>query len=278
MSQTLSQLFNIKAVFIDVDGTAVLSEERNREAIEHVARAGGHDIQPEDWATLAGAGDEVIWERIVDLNAEFKNSYPTADDFESACVDGYNARKDEVRVNQAVLDAVTSFIDAGIDTAAVSNSLHDVVKTNLDVAGYDRSLLRFVLTKTEVREKGLKPKPDPAPYVEALRMLNEIRARDDQAPVNASECLILEDSLTGVRAALKAGMRVLHIRDDSAQLPAAETQRLEDKFNGHYYSCDLNTVPIICQALQNGIDYPKNNPAVVKFPQNQQTSFKPTGS
>ena len=55
--------------------------------------------------------------------------------------------------------------------------------------------------------------------------------------------LILEDSLTGVRAALKAGMRVIHIRDDSGPLPEAEQERLEKAHDGQYYSCDLNTLP-----------------------------------
>ena len=71
MSQTLSTMFNIKALFMDVDGTAVLSEERNREAIEHVAEQGGHTIRPEDWDYLAGAGDEVIWEKICQKNPDF---------------------------------------------------------------------------------------------------------------------------------------------------------------------------------------------------------------
>jgi len=269
MSQTLSTMFNIKALFMDVDGTAVLSEERNREAIEHVAEQGGHTIRPEDWDYLAGAGDEVIWEKICQKNPDFILSYPTADDFEQACVAAYTARKSELKVNEAVRDIVQHFIGNNVSVAAISNSLSDVVKDNLDITGYDTDLLDFILTKTEIRDLGLQTKPAPDPYLHGLKILNEQRQERGLDTVAVSECLILEDSLTGVRAALKAGMRVIHIRDDSGPLPEAEQERLEKAHDGQYYSCDLNTLPLVCLSLLHGFNYRKNNPEPIHVPQMQ---------
>lgn len=53
-------------------------------------------------------------------------------------------------------------------------------------------------------------KPDPAIYRLALARLNETVPRPDP-PLRASECLVIEDSLAGIRSAKAAGMNVFAV-------------------------------------------------------------------
>lgn len=65
-------------------------------------------------------------------------------------------------------------------------------------------------------------KPDPESYQSALAGLN--RTMTDQRQIEPSECLVIEDSLTGIEAAVRAGMRVLAVTSSfrAEELTAAD--------------------------------------------------------
>jgi HAD superfamily hydrolase (TIGR01509 family) len=54
-------------------------------------------------------------------------------------------------------------------------------------------------------------KPDPFCYAKALELLNAKRGEAQVLPVAPDECLVIEDSPPGVRAARGAGMRTLGV-------------------------------------------------------------------
>lgn len=53
-------------------------------------------------------------------------------------------------------------------------------------------------------------KPDPAMYLLVLERLNAIRPLSDPV-IMAAECLVIEDSLAGIQAARRAGMKVMAV-------------------------------------------------------------------
>jgi len=54
------------------------------------------------------------------------------------------------------------------------------------------------------------PKPNPEVYLKALEGLNRLlSARESVRPLRPEECLVIEDSVPGIRAAKAAGMRVV---------------------------------------------------------------------
>lgn len=77
----------------------------------------------------------------------------------------------------------------GIKTALVSASPRNIVDAVLDNLGHD--LFPFSISSDDVS----KTKPDPEGYLKAANI----------AGVNINECLIFEDSLTGIRAATASG-------------------------------------------------------------------------
>ncbi|HWQ33422.1 MAG TPA: HAD family phosphatase [Blastocatellia bacterium] len=63
-------------------------------------------------------------------------------------------------------------------------------------------------------------KPDPEGYVKALALLNETTQRS----IDPAECLVIEDSVAGIEAARRAGMRCLAVTNSypAAELTAAD--------------------------------------------------------
>jgi beta-phosphoglucomutase-like phosphatase (HAD superfamily) len=85
-------------------------------------------------------------------------------------------------------------------------------------SGALRDEIEFVLRRGEMRdffrviiaaEDVSRCKPDPEGYLKALAALNSF-APDDR-PLRPDECLVIEDSIAGVAAAKRAGMRCLAV-------------------------------------------------------------------
>jgi len=88
--------------------------------------------------------------------------------------------------------------------AIASGALRAEMELILDEAGL-RKAFRHVTSAEDVT----KGKPDPQPFLHALAGLNQQAALSP--PLRPSDCLVIEDSLPGVRAAKTAGMKVLAI-------------------------------------------------------------------
>lgn len=91
---------------------------------------------------------------------------------------------------QELLEAVRA---AGLATALVTNSPRSIVQSSLPLLGVDR------FDVTVCGDELPRQKPDPLPYQEAM----------DRLGVTAAECLAIEDSPSGVQAAIDAGVPVL---------------------------------------------------------------------
>jgi HAD superfamily hydrolase (TIGR01509 family) len=104
--------------------------------------------------------------------------------------------------------------------AIVSGALRHEIEYVLDAAGIRKSFEH--ITSAEDVHTG---KPDPEGFLHALRHLNE------KAAVQASECLVIEDTVPGIEAAHAAGMRCLAVSNtcppDQLTIADAVTQTLK---------------------------------------------------
>lgn len=210
---------NIKVAFWDIDGVIVLSEALHQEKIVRVAadpmdKGNGLDSQlgveidlERDWQKqLAGIGDHRIYEWIKARNPEF----PLGEaEFLQKCEDYYLNNADHLQMRDSFRDGFAVLKDHGVFMAAVSSGVRRQVDRNLEVAGIGDQLV-FAHSADDV-EPG-KTKPHPRPYLKALDELNDrIRALDpDHIDITASECLVIEDTVSGAEAGLAAGMTVIH--------------------------------------------------------------------
>jgi beta-phosphoglucomutase-like phosphatase (HAD superfamily) len=95
----------------------------------------------------------------------------------------------------------------------------------LEQAGLRKEFLH--ITSAEDVTRG---KPDPQPFLQALNGLN--RQRQVQA-ITAESCLVIEDSIPGIRGAITAGMKVLAV---------ANTHTIQDLHEAHAVAQSLSQI------------------------------------
>jgi HAD superfamily hydrolase (TIGR01509 family) len=183
------------ALFIDFDGTAVLSEPVHAEA--HRTVLGRLQIPCDEDLLVAaiGRGDGWLYHRIAERHGL------------SLDVDALRRLKGEEllrRYRAGELQAAPGLADLlhrcrqrGIATMLVTSSDRESVHCGLGAIGLARALAMRVCAEDVSR---LKPAPDS--YLLAARRLT----------LPPGRCLVVEDSISGVTAATQAGMAVLAIR------------------------------------------------------------------
>jgi beta-phosphoglucomutase-like phosphatase (HAD superfamily) len=188
----------IKAILWDCDGTLVDSEPLHQECIGAVAGAHGAPLEHADIKRFLGRTTGEIWdylktERGLTLD---KNGWRDA-------VHSYYASHvvSKVKTRPGVDSQILLFAAMGLRQAVVSNSTRPLVDASLKVIG-PANMLEFSISVDDVG----KPKPDPEPYYRAaLKMM-----------LPPHQCLVLEDSPAGARAAKAAGMRTMVWPQDPA--------------------------------------------------------------
>ena len=106
----------------------------------------------------------------------------------------YLAGAGDLQPRGGAVDLFHRLREKGYSQAIVSNSDRMVVNANLDAAGLaDPGLVS--VSRNDVRDG----KPLPEPYLRAAWLLR----------ANLKDCLVVEDSVTGARSGLAAGMRTI---------------------------------------------------------------------
>ena len=114
---------------------------------------------------------------------------------------------------------------AAYPLAIASGALRHEIEFILEQAGLRKEFLH--ITGAEDVTRG---KPDPQPFLHALNALN--RQRREQA-ITAGSCLVIEDSIPGIRGARTAGMKVLAV---------ANTHTIQDLHEAHAVAQSLSQI------------------------------------
>ncbi|AKC86444.1 HAD family hydrolase [Pseudoxanthomonas suwonensis] len=182
------------AVIFDMDGLMLDSERAINACMARAALELGHDLPETLWLQMIGGGDglcrRLLAERIGDaatvvLLERVETMYDAVADA------GIDHRP-------GVVDLLELLVARRIPRAVATSTRRPLAMRKLAAAG----LLRYfdaVCTSSDVA----RPKPAPDVYLLAAATLG----------VAPSLCLVLEDSPTGVRAALAAGMTPVQVPD-----------------------------------------------------------------
>ena len=182
------------AVVFDMDGLMLDSERAITHCMARAAAAAGHEIPPSQWLELVGTGEEacrgIIAARLGGEAAEALLAH--ADRLYEEVVDAGVPHRPGI---VALLDWLDRH---GLPRAVATSTRRPLALRKLRRAGL---LDRFhaVCTSSDVPA----PKPAPDVYLLAAQRLG----------VAPAQCLVLEDSPTGVRAALAAGMLPVQVPD-----------------------------------------------------------------
>jgi HAD superfamily hydrolase (TIGR01509 family) len=115
---------------------------------------------------------------------------------------------------------------AAYPLAIASGALRHEIEVILEQAGLQKMFLH--ITSAEDVTRG---KPDPQPFLHALDALNQPRR---EQTITAESCLVIEDSIPGIRGAKTAGMKVLAV---------ANTHTIQDLHEAHAV---VQSLPQVC--------------------------------
>jgi beta-phosphoglucomutase len=182
----------LKAILFDMDGVLLDSEEYICRAGIMMFREKGYVVSPDDFLEFTGMGENRYLGGVAD-----KHRIP------------FNLVKDKARTYEIYgelvagrlkpLDGVAEFIEScrsrGLKLAVASSADPTKVNINLEEIGIPAYTFDTVVTGLDIEHK----KPAPDIFLKAAENLG----------VDASECLVIEDAVSGVKAGKSAGAKVL---------------------------------------------------------------------
>ncbi len=187
----------VKCIIFDCDGTLVDSEPLTNKVIAEMAGELGIQITGEESTKLWGGKtiDAVVY------GMREMSGKDLPDDWIPRLVQ----KVSEAYKNDLVpMDGASEVLDSlKIATCVASNGRPGHVENSLKLTGLYKYFKGRVYTASEVAN----PKPDPALFLYAA----------DKMGFSKEECVVIEDSITGVTASVRAGIRVLGLVNMSSK-------------------------------------------------------------
>jgi HAD superfamily hydrolase (TIGR01509 family) len=185
----------VKAVVFDMDGLLINTEVLWREGMIGAARATGRELSMDAFRRMIGSPAARTREV---LHEEFGADFDVDGFLDDASLRFHEELDLENLLKAGVVELLDHLDALGLPRAIATSSPHDAVEAHLSPSGV---LARFnaVIARGDY-ERG---KPAPDPFLNAAKALG----------VAPQDCLALEDSHAGVRAAHAAGMMTVMVPD-----------------------------------------------------------------
>ncbi len=203
-----------RAVLFDCDGVIADSEPLHLGAFQEVLAPLGITITPEEYGVhYLGFDDRGVFTEALRLHGRPGNRETIDALMATKAVRVRRVLATEARIYPGVVGFVRAL--AGLPLAVVSGALREEIELILCHAGV-RDAFSVIVAAEDVQAG----KPDPEGFLRALGALGG--AARAIAP---ADCLVVEDSLAGLEAATRAGMRRLAVTNSH---PAAELRGAAD--------------------------------------------------
>lgn len=188
----------MKAVFWDIDGTLVDSEPVHFAIFMEMCEAHGISAAGIDYDDLVGVPAKEIFGWIL---SRFRPG-TTVEQLFAEKVARYQEKGASLSARPQALDVWRRIDAGGVCQGVVSNADRLICQVNLAAIGLSRPGL-ITVSRNDVREG----KPDPEPYLRGAYL----------AGASPKDCVAVEDSAVGARAALAAGMTTVFWPQDEGQ-------------------------------------------------------------
>lgn len=202
MTTALSPDGSLRLVIFDCDGVLIDSERVCCRLIAADARRLGLDVPDEKAVgTFGGKALPVIRE---DLERESGKTLPEdwTEKKKKEFITSFRKTADVIDGAPQMLEAVRAL---GLPVRVASNSSHEEMEAKFTTADF----LRYFEGRIHSAVQMNAPKPAPDVYLQAAK----------EEGVQPAECVVLEDSDTGARAAVAAGMTCVLLRAADAPAP-----------------------------------------------------------
>ena len=183
-----------EAVIFDMDGLMLDSERAMLRSWTAAATEAGWDVEPAQWLRMVGHGDAVCLAIL-----EERMSAAQARELMARCQALYETEMEAgLPLRPGVLELLQWLVQRGIRCGVATSTHRPRAPRKLQTAGL-ADYFEAIATGNDVA----RSKPAPDIYLLAAQRLG----------VAPALCLALEDSPTGVRAALAAGMHAVQVPD-----------------------------------------------------------------
>lgn len=195
----------LRAIFFDFDGVLADSEPIHFAMLQRVLGEVGIFLSKEEYySSYLGYDDRGCFEAALTTHGS-PISPPVIADLVSR-----KARVflDHLKRHTVMYPGIPEFVREAATRyrlAIVSGALRQEIEFILEQAGIRKEFEH--ITSAEDVTRG---KPHPEGFLLALTALNQ-RSFEASSPLRAEECLVIEDSIPGIRAGTAAGMRVLAV-------------------------------------------------------------------
>ena len=190
----------ISAVIFDLDGTVLENEDEYGRAFNQVLKSLGVDSNTE-YPQAKGIVVKENWEQFLKKYAI--KTEKTSAQLAKETQDVYISEISRVTVRPGFDEFVDNLRDSGIKVALATSNNWEITEKVLDKVG----LQNFFDEKTTIEEVAFG-KPDPSLFTVTA----------DKLGLERNECLVIEDSPSGIEAAHRAGMKVIAITSDGGGL------------------------------------------------------------
>lgn len=184
------QVKPVKAIIFDMDGVLVNTEPHHHIIEKKLFVDLGLDISEEEHGSYLGKSSLQMWKEI-SLNHNLRESPELLAKRNSDAIISYFSTPGKIDLIPGVTNTLDFIVSRGIPMAIASSSETSVIDLFISSTGLEKYFLHKVSTETVG-----KSKPEPDVYLYTSRLLY----------VDPEECLVIEDSPNGIRAAKSAGM------------------------------------------------------------------------
>ena len=213
----------LRAIIFDCDGVIADTEPIHMDALRRVLAGEGISLTKEDYfAEYLALDDRACFTKALSLDG-----LPDAQLRVNELIRIKSQYVDKVIAQGVqILPGVSEMICAAANhyqLAIASGALRCEIETIVGNAGLDH-FFKVIVSAEDV----LRSKPFPDPFLKALDLFNQC-LNDTILP---GECLVIEDSIHGIRAAHQASMRCLAVTNSYPKEKLAEAELVIDTLEG----------------------------------------------
>jgi HAD superfamily hydrolase (TIGR01509 family) len=194
----------LRALIFDFNGIIVDDEPIHFQLFKQVLAEEGIELTEEDYyARYLGFDDRGAFTAAYREHGRSLDEKLLAGLIDRKAVHYQHEIRNKVRIFPGVEKLVTTLVPA-FPLAVASGALRQEIETILSTAGLLKHFA--VIVSAEDVDHG---KPEPEIFLKALAGLNA--QVENSHPIDAADCLVIEDSKEGIRGARQAGMRCLAV-------------------------------------------------------------------
>jgi len=190
----------LKAIIFDFDGVLADTEPLHFKMFQRVLHEEGLPLSEQDYyRKYVGLDDKGCFQAVLSLHGRLASPETVRRLVERKAA----LMLEQIKITPVVYPGIADFVKRTADRyrlAIVSGALRHEIELILESVSL-RSSFEHITAAEDIRNG----KPDPEGYLHALQALNR------RAAVQASDCLVIEDTIAGIQAAHAAGMRCLAV-------------------------------------------------------------------